>query len=201
MNPARARGLSLLLSVAGTGLALMFAGQPWVIAQRSDGGSEIHATGSQLLGSLMPAAIAVLLLSLALTLVPSTLRRLLAITTLTALAVLIGMVIAVTIAPAAFLDSAAIRSVTGISGDPAQYIAGVAVTAVPFFVIAAFVVALTGSAIAAWTSPRWPDRGQVAKSATERAAKSAHAKRVDAWDELSSGDDPTTEAQPAEPPR
>lgn len=201
MTPSRARGLSLGLSVAGSGLALMFAGQPWLSAQRSDGGSDVHATGSQLLAALMPVAIAVLLLSLALTLVPATLRRLLAITALVALAVLVGMTIAVTIAPTAFVDSAAVRSMTGISGDPNRYLAAVSVTAVPLLTIGSFCVAIAGSALAAWTSPRWPDRGQLAKTATHRATMSAHAKRVDAWDELSAGDDPTSQTAPGERPR
>lgn len=201
MNPSRARGVSLALSVAGCGLALMFAGQTWVVAQRSDGGADIHAAGSQLLGSITPVTLAVLLLSLALTLVPATLRRLLAITALVALAVLVGMTLAVVIAPTAFLGSTAIRGITGLSGDPTQYIEAVHVTATPYIAIVAFVVAIAGGAIAAWTSPRWPDRGQVAKAATVRAEKSRHAKRIETWDELSSGDDPTSQTEPGERPR
>lgn len=201
MNPSRARSLSLLLSVVGGGLALMFAGQTWLTAHRSDGGTDVSVTGAQLLGVLTPATFAVLLVALGIMFVPASLRRLLALALLAAIGVLIGLAIVVASNPSGFLDSAAIRTATGLTGDPASYISSVDLTAMPWLTVGAFALALIGAGLAVVTSPRWPDRGQVAKAASERAAKSQHVSRIETWDELSSGDDPTTDTGETAAPR
>ncbi len=201
MNPSRARSLSLLLSVVGGGLALMFAGQTWLTAHRSDGGTDVSVTGAQLLGVLTPATFAVLLVALGIMFVPASLRRLLALALLAAIGVLIGLAIVVASNPSGFLDSAAIRTATGLTGDPASYISSVDLTAMPWLTVGAFALALIGAGLAVVTSPRWPDRGQVAKASSERAAKSQHVSRIETWDELSSGDDPTTDTGETAAPR
>ena len=188
----RGRTLSVVVILLGAAIVLIGSTQTWLTATVES--TDIPAKGSQALALLQPLALAGLALTLALALVGKVLRFVFA-----GLAVVIGVALAVLIAPIAYEQpvSAVARVVTdhtGVAGvaSVSGLVSGISATAWPIISLVAAIVLAFGGLLALVTAAFWR-RGT---SRYDAPKTSSHAgdgplDAVESWDELTRGDDPT----------
>jgi hypothetical protein len=188
----RVRVLALILPLAAAALALLAWSQAWVIVDLNDG-RQIVATGDVAAPSIPPFAFAALAMVGALSLVGVFFRVLLGV-----VQALLGVGIAVTSAFAlgdpVRAAASRITEATGVDGIAAvvALVDQVSVTLWPSLgLIAGIAAAAIGVGIAV-TATRWPRRtSRFDKTHDTPVEGSSTPDRLQAWDALSDGTDPT----------
>lgn len=186
----RGRGLSLLLVLVGGAVPLIGSTQTWLTAQLPD--ATLDVPGAAASPVLQPLALAALALGLVLALAGRVLRYVLG-----ALAIMLGITLAVTIAPVAFgapvsAVASTVTEHTGLAGEEAvgELVRSIAATPwPPISLVAAFLVAL-GGATAVATAAHWKRSGRRYETAPA-APSDGPLDAIDSWDDLSHGQDPT----------
>ncbi len=188
----RVRLLALLLPVVVGATAFLAWSQPWVIVTLADE-RVVIAAGDAAAPAVPPLALAALALVGALALAGPVFRVLLGL-----LQSLLGLGIAVSgvLAVGDPVASAAARitETTGIAGDAAlrALVSDAALTPWPGVAIAAGAAGVAIGLFIAATASRWPPRTRRYDAVRLAPAEgSGHSARLDAWDALSDGDDPT----------
>jgi uncharacterized membrane protein (TIGR02234 family) len=191
-DPRRIRLLALLLPVVVAAVAVLAWSQPWVALELTDGRS-LAVAGDAAAPAIPPFALAGLALVGALTLAGLVFRVVLGL--LQAL-LGVGIIASASLALADPIAAAAgpLTEATGVAGREAvrALVAASAVTAWPWVAVAAGVLAIVTGVAIALTASRWPQRSR-RYDAVRFAAESGDARteRLDVWDALSDGDDPT----------
>jgi len=188
----RIRMLALLLPVVAAAAAFLAWSQPWVLATLDDG-RVVVAGGDAAAPALPPLALAALALVGALALAGPVFRIILGL-----LQALLGAGIiasgALVLSDPLAAAAPRITEATGVAGVEGvrPLVLEVATTVWPWAAIAAGAAAvLIGLAIAA-TATRWPARSRRYDAVRTTPADGApRLDRLDAWDALSDGDDPT----------
>lgn len=188
----RVRLLALLVPLVVGATAFLAWSQPWVIVTLTDE-RVVIAAGDAAAPAVPPLALAALALVGALALAGLVFRVLLGL-----LQSLLGLGIAVSglLAIGDPIAAAATRitELTGIAGDAAvaALVAQTTLTAWPAVAIAAGVAGIAVGLVIATTASRWPARTRRYDAVRLAPAEgSGHSARLDAWDALSDGDDPT----------
>ncbi|MFC9919095.1 Trp biosynthesis-associated membrane protein [Agromyces binzhouensis] len=207
VHARRVKLLAILGILVGSGLALLAWSQAWYSATLVDGAATGSATTLEVSGqSASPAlsalALAGFALAGALTIAGPVIRVVLGL-----LAALLGgcvvLAASITISGPVAAVSSAVAEATGVAG--AESIAGLVadVVASPWptiAVIGGVIVVLAGVTVVV-TARAWPTSrrygGGVRMTADGDAAVPASDRAVDAWDDLSRGDDPTESPAPA----
>jgi uncharacterized membrane protein (TIGR02234 family) len=209
MSPRRVRLLALLAPAVVAALALLAWTQPWVAAT-IEGGLSVTAAGDVAAPALPALSLAALALVAALALAGPVFRI-----ALGALLALLGTAIA-TSAALALGDpigaaSAAITAVSGVDGDASvrAIVERAALTVWPSLALVAGILAILAGIGIALTARRWPERvrkydavrtvavddaaidGRPAALEAADDGSGARSDRLDAWDALSDGRDPT----------
>lgn len=195
MTGARLRLLAILLPLVSSTVAFLAWSQPWVTVGLTDG-RVLIASGDVAAPAIPPLAIAALALVGALTLAGVVFRVVLGL-----LQALLGAGIAASgslaIADPVQAAAATITKATGVEGlDSLRAIVDqTAISAWPWFAIAAGALAVViGIGIAA-TASQWPERTRrfdaVRLEPIDDTVDAPAPDRQDAWDALSDGDDPT----------
>ncbi|KRF31298.1 Trp biosynthesis-associated membrane protein [Yonghaparkia sp. Soil809] len=195
MTPRRVRALALLAPLVVAALTLLAWTQPWVDAVL-DGDRSVTAAGDVAAPALPALALAALALVAALALSGPVFRVVLGIL----LALLSSAILtsaAIALGDPVGAASAAVTELSGVDGEESvRAIVEAAVLTVwpPVALLAGIVGILAGVGVAA-TARRWPDRVRkydaVRASPAEDPASEGRADRLDAWDALSDGRDPT----------
>ncbi|RRJ87270.1 hypothetical protein EG850_05540 [Gulosibacter macacae] len=186
MTGKRAKRLALLVLLVGAGLGMLAWSQPWASASLADGGTH-EVPGSQASPETLALAMTALAGVVALAIAGRVLRLVVG-----ALMVIVGILMAATVFP---------YEVAAVSLEP---LADAAVTQTfwPILaVVAGVVIALSGM-VALATGRTWPstDRKYSTSRMQDAAAPADDAStRMDQWDALSAGDDPTEEAESESP--
>lgn len=195
MTPRRVRALALLAPLVVAALALLSWTQPWVEVSLDDG-RPVTAAGDVAAPALPALALAALALVAALALAGQVFRVVLGI-----LLALLSSAI-VTSAVLALGDptgaaSAAVTGLSGVDGDESvrSIVATAALTAWPFVALVAGILGCLAGIAIALTARRWPERVRrydaVRTAPSEDPATEGRTDRLDAWDALSDGRDPT----------
>ncbi|GAA1695324.1 hypothetical protein GCM10009792_14150 [Microcella alkalica] len=195
MTSRRVRTLALLAPLAVAALSLLAWTQPWVEIALDDG-RPVTAAGDVAAPALPALALAALALVAALALAGPVFRVVLGIL-LTLLSSAIVTSAALALGDAVGAASAAVTELSGVDGDESvrQIVATAAVAAWPSVALVAGILGcLAGVGIAA-TARRWPERVRrydaVGTAPADEPAAQGRADRLDAWDALSDGRDPT----------
>lgn len=203
MTPGRLRGISLLILLVLSGLALLAWSQTWF--RIGVEGETLDATGDVAAGALAPLALSGLLVVPALAIAGVVFRIVLGV-----LQALLGACIVIQAAMSLGDPITASRSLiadtTGIEGDGVleSLVADVQTTVWPTVALIAGVLLVVAGLAVAVTSRRWPGPTRKYQRARfENADESAtdhsvqgdsadpRATSIDDWDALSGGDDPT----------
>ena len=189
-DPRRVRLLALLSPVIVSAISLLAWTQPWVTLTLADA-TTVVASGDAAAPAVPPFALAGLALVGALTLAGPVFRVVLGL-----LQSLLGVGLiasgALAVADPVSAAAAPLTTVTGVDGlDSLRgLVESSAVTAWPVVVVGAGAVAIViGIAL---TASRWPQRTRrydAVRFASD--ARDSRTDRLDAWDALSDGDDPT----------
>lgn len=195
MTDSRLRLLAITLPIATSSLAFLAWSQPWVVVTLTDGRT-LAAGGDVAAPALPPLAIAALALVAALSLAGVIFRVILGVlqALLGAGVVASGFLAVVDPVQAA---AASITAATGVEGlESVRAIAeSASTTGWPVIAITAGCCAIViGIGISA-TASRWPERTRrydaIRLSPADGADSASTPDRLDAWDALSDGDDPT----------
>lgn len=188
----RIRTLALLLPVVAAAAAVLAWSQPWV-AVTLDDGRVVVAGGDVAAPALPPFALAALALVGALALAGPVFRVILGLLQALLGAGVVASGLLVVSDPVA-AAAPRVTEVTGVAGTEAvrALVSTVAMTAWPPLAIVAGVAAVViGVGIAA-TASRWPARTRRYDAVRLAPADGGNSlDRLDAWDALSDGDDPT----------
>ena len=194
---ARARLTSVLASVVGGAIAIISATQTWLeVTLRAGANEPLPVPGASAMPVLAPLSLAALALGLALTVVGRALRYVFGV-----LGVVIGGAVLIAAARIALehpTDAVAtvVTASTGLSGADAvaDLVGAVTGTFWPVAAAVAGLLILLGGAFALATAHRWRSGGR----RYQREPATGHADlgsrphdAIDAWDDLSHGDDPT----------
>lgn len=202
MTPLRVRAIALLAPIAVAGLALLAWTQAWVTATLDDGRS-VMAAGDAAAPALPALAIAALAIVAALALAGPVFRVVLGLLqSLIAAAILTSAALAVGDPVGA--AAAAVTAVSGVEGAESvrALVTGSSLSAWPAAALGAGILGLLAGAFIAATARRWPARVRRYDSVRTRPADPPRtgadeieaepvADRLDAWDALSDGYDPT----------
>jgi Tryptophan-associated transmembrane protein (Trp_oprn_chp) len=188
----RVRLLALLLPVVVGATAFLAWSQPWVVVTLADE-RLVTAAGDAAAPAVPPLALAALALVGALALAGPVFRVLLGL-----LQSALGLGIAVSgllaIGDPIAAAAARITETTGIAGDAAvrALVAETVLTPWPGVAIAAGAAGILVGLLIAATASRWPPRTRRYDAVRMAPVEgSGHGARLDAWDALSDGDDPT----------
>ena len=191
-DPRRVRLLALLSPVIVSAISLLAWTQPWVTLTLADA-TTVVASGDAAAPAVPPFALAGLALVGALTLAGPVFRVVLGL-----LHSLLGVGLiasgALAVADPVSAAAAPLTTVTGVDGlDSLRgLVESSAVTAWPVVVVGAGAVAIVIGIAIALTASRWPQRTRrydAVRFASD--ARDSRTDRLDAWDALSDGDDPT----------
>ena len=195
MTPRRVRALALLVPLVVAALALLAWAQPWVDVALDDG-LPVSAAGDVAAPALPALALAALALVAALALAGPVFRVVLGIL-LTLLASAIVTSAALALGDPVGAASAAVTELSGVDGDESvrQIVQTATLTAWPSVALVAGILGVLAGIGIAVTARRWPDRVRkydaVRTAPSGDAAAEGRADRLDAWDALSDGRDPT----------
>ena len=194
---ARARLTSVLAIVVGGAIAIISSTQTWLdVTLRAGANEPLPVPGASAMPVLAPLSLAALALGLALTVVGRALRYVFGV-----LGVVIGGAVLIAAARIALehpTDAVAtvVTASTGLSGADAvaDLVGAVTGTFWPVAAAVAGLLILLGGAFALATAHRWRSGGR----RYQREPATGHADlgsrphdAIDAWDDLSHGDDPT----------
>lgn len=194
---ARARLTSVLAIVVGGAIAIISSTQTWLeVTLRAGANEPLPVPGASAMPVLAPLSLAALALGLALTVVGRALRYVFGV-----LGVVIGGAVLIAAARIALehpTDAVAtvVTASTGLSGADAvaDLVGAVTGTFWPVAAAVAGLLILLGGAVALATAHRWRSGGR----RYQREPATGHADlgsrphdAIDAWDDLSHGDDPT----------
>ena len=188
----RVRLLALTLPIAAAAVALLAWSQVWVVVEFGDG-RQVLTAGDSAAPAIPPFALAALALVAALSLAGVFFRVVLGV-----LQALLGFGIAMSgvLALTDPVQAAAVSvtEATGVDGldSVRALVEQVQVSFWPGLAVAAGAAAVVIGIGIALTASRWPDRiRRYDQARLEPAQGSANPDRLDAWDALSDGDDPT----------
>ncbi|MDO5633853.1 MAG: Trp biosynthesis-associated membrane protein [Micrococcus sp.] len=187
----RRRSVVLLALAAGL-LALLSSGQTWVSATGLTTGSvtEIHAAGAQAAPVLSAMGAVTLAAGLALSIVRTLGRWIVGVILLAAGVVVVGSAITAALDPGA-AAARAVAQGTGTTAEAGAYMVSVWPWVAVFAGVVAALAALAALVLGrGWTTSRRYDSPAAPATATA-AAPAEHLDEMDAWDELSRGQDPT----------
>ena len=195
---ARARLTSVLAIVVGGAIAIISSTQTWLeVTLRAGANEPLPVPGASAMPVLAPLSLAALALGLALTVVGRALRYVFGV-----LGVVIGGAVLIAAARIALehpTDAVAtvVTASTGLSGADAvaDLVGAVTGTFWPVAAAVAGLLILLGGAFALATAHRWRSGGRryQREPATEHADSGSRPQdAIDAWDDLSHGDDPTS---------
>lgn len=191
-DPRRIRLLALLLPIVVAAIAVLAWSQPWVTLELTDGRALVVA-GDAAAPAIPPFALAGLALVGALTLAGLVFRIVLGLLqALLGVGIIASAALALTDPIAA--AATALTEATGVAGleSVRALVASSAVTAWPWVAIAAGILAIVTGVAISLTASRWPERTRrydAVRFAPEGGDE--RTERLDAWDALSDGDDPT----------
>jgi hypothetical protein len=214
----RARLLSVVATLTAGALGVVSSTQTWLTVALADTSDELLVPGAAAIPVLAPLSLAVLALGLALSIVGRVLRYAFAALSL-AIALVLGLLtwrVLVDTPTSAF--SSTVTQATGITGEDAvsQLVSRVTTTPWPVVTLVGWVVLLAASALVLTTAHAWRSAGRrydaaagttagraassgpsaggdaAPRAAASRPADHAESRRVDDWDELSRGEDPTS---------
>ena len=191
-DPRRTRLLALVLPIAVAAVALLAWTQPWVALELTDGRT-IVAAGDAAAPAVPPFALAGLALVGALTLAGLVFRIVLGLLqSLLGVGLIASGMLVFTDPVAASL--APLTAATGVDGlaSVRALVESSAVSAWPAVAIAAGVAGILIGVAIALTASRWPQRTRRYDAVRfASVARDSRTDRLDAWDALSDGDDPT----------
>ncbi len=188
----RIRVLALTLPIVAAAIALLAWSQVWVVVVLSDG-REVITAGDGAAPAIPPFALAALALVGALSLTGVFFRVVLGLVqSLLGVGIAVSGVLALTDPVQA--AAAAITDATGVDGldSVRSLVDTVQLSMWPSIAILAGVVGVVLGIMIATTATRWPQRTRRFDQSRLGAAEgSGNPDRLDAWDALSDGDDPT----------
>lgn len=197
MTPRRSKSLSLLVSVALAGLALLSWTQPWftVVLAPTGGHPPLSAGGDVSAPALSALALASFAASGALAIAGKVFRVI-----LSALQLVLGGCVALSAILALSSPVQAVKTVvttaTGVDGDlaVAGLVGSVTASWWPFVALACGVLLFIISGWILVTGSRWPDTGR--KYQALQFTDADGGSPIADWDSLSGGTDPTTNPDP-----
>ena len=195
VSPARARLLSVLVTLACGALGVLSSTQTWFTVDLTGAAAHsLSVPGSTAVPILAPLSLAVLALGAVLSIAGTVLRFVFG-----AVEVVIAAALIVTTWPVAATHpvgavARVVTSATGIAGDAsvAKLIARDVATPWPYVTAVLWVVLMLAGVFVLVTARRWRSTGR--RYRTDAAGRQASAGPLDAvesWDDLSRGEDPT----------
>ena len=193
----RARLLSVLSILAGGLFGLIASTQTWLDATINDGAAEaIHVPGADAIPLLAPLSLAAIAAAMTLSIAGVAFRYLIG-----ALVVIIGIALLTfnvrLLTGASAQDvAAAVTEATGIAGESAIADMVTSLTQTPWVLVTviAWLLVIGGGVITLITARSWPASGKKYRVAAGGAHHCGPLDKIDSWDELSRGDDPTQSA-------
>ncbi|MGF3052552.1 Trp biosynthesis-associated membrane protein [Microbacterium sp. YY-03] len=190
----RARLLSVLGILAGGLFGLIASTQTWLDATINDGAAEpIHVAGAGAIALMAPLSLAAIAAAITLAIAGVAFRYVLG-----ALAVIIGAAMLVMnvrlITGASALDvAAAVTEATGIAGDSAIIAMVTELTLTPWVTVTvvAWLLITAGGLLTLVTAKSWAASGKKYRTSTAGTAHTGPLDKIDSWDDLSRGEDPT----------
>jgi len=188
----RAKPVAVVVLLAAGALVLLGTTQTWLSLAVAQTHGELEVAGSEAALLAQPLAIAVLALSLVLTLVGRVLRYVLGAVATAAGVGIFAAVLPVVTGPPVSSYAATVTESTGLAGEEAisALVSAVTATGWPLTTLIASVVIVLGGAFVLVTAHAW-QRGGRRFDATHAKPSSGPVDPIDSWDELSHGEDPT----------
>lgn len=191
------RRTSVLLMLAGGLFGIIASTQVWLDVAINDGvGEALHVAGADAIAVMAPLSLAAIALSITLAIVGPVFRYVLA-----AIAVLIGgsmLSLNLTLLFGASWRNvqAAITEATGIAGDNVLAEMVTSITLSPWVTITniAWLLILAGGIFVLFTARGWTTAGKRFRTASDAGPSSGPLDKIDSWDDLSRGEDPTQSA-------
>lgn len=193
----RARLLSVMGILAGGLFGLISSTQTWLDATINEGAAEaIHVPGADTLPLLAPLSLAAIAAAITLSIAGLAFRYVLG-----ALAVVIGSALLVLnvrlITGASAQDVAsAVTEATGIAGESAiaDMVTELAITPWVMVTVVAWVLVVGGGLLTLMTARSWSASGKKYRVTPSTPPHTGPLDKIDSWDDLSRGDDPTQSA-------
>ncbi|MBV0894914.1 Trp biosynthesis-associated membrane protein [Microbacterium sp. NC79] len=193
----RARFLSVLSILAGGLFGLIASTQTWLDVTINDGAAEaLHVAGADAIALMAPLSLAAIAAAITLSIAGLAFRYVLG-----TLSVVIGVALLVLnvrlITGASAHDvAAAVTEATGIAGDSAIAEMVTALTQTPWVsvTVIAWLLVIGGGLLALVTARSWASAGKKYRVSTNAAAHTGPLDKIDSWDDLSRGEDPTQSA-------
>ncbi len=190
----RARLLSVLGILAGGLFGLIASTQTWLDATINDGAAEpIHVAGADAIALMAPLSLAAIAAAITLAIAGVAFRYVLG-----ALAVIIGAAMLVMnvrlITGASARDvAAAVTEATGIAGDSAIIAMVTELTLTPWVTVTvvAWLLMIAGGLLTLVTAKSWAASGKKYRTSTAGITHTGPLDKIDSWDDLSRGEDPT----------
>lgn len=196
---------AIALTVAGGGLAMLSWSQTWftlvLVAGAGSGAAAIAVPGQLASPALAALGLAGLALAAAFALAGPGLRVVLAV-----LELLLGgcvlLAASLSLGDPVAAVAPAVTQATGVAGaqPTAALVGSVDATWWPAVAILGGVLLLLAGALVLWSGSAWPASSRrygSAKAGADASARSANDRAVVEWDELTRGDDPTDDVEPA----
>ena len=197
MMRKRARMLSVVGILAGGLFGLIASTQTWLDATMNDGAAEsIHVAGVDVIPLLAPLSMAAIALAITLSIAGLAFRYVLGVLAILIGATLFALNVRLVMNASAQDIAGAVTEATGIAGDSAINDMVTSLTQTPWVTItllAWIVIVLAGLVVVA-TARSWPASGKKYRVAADSAHHTGPLDKIDSWDELSRGDDPTQSA-------
>ncbi len=202
----RARSLSVFAILAAGAVGVVSSTQTWLVVGLAGTAEQLPVSGAAAIPVLAPLSLALLALGLALSIVGRVMRWIFGALSL-AIAVTLGWLTwrVVTDVPTSAIAST-VTQTTGITGEDAisDLVSHVTATPWPVVTLVGWIVLLAASVLVLATAHTWRSAGRRydastssatggpdPKPAASRPADYADSRRVDDWDDLSRGEDPT----------
>lgn len=188
MNPRRLKTTLLLCGIATAAFALLAWTQPWFALTLNDA-RHLDVGGASAAGAVPALALASMVLNAALAIAGPVFRVVLGLLEVVLATLIVWSGVAALVSPIAAFGNA-VSDFTGVSGTDAvaSLVVSLSVTAWPLCAaIAGVLLAAVGIVVVA-SGSRWPTSGRKYSAV---GFESADGSRIDDWDALSRGDDPT----------
>lgn len=188
----RAKLLAVVLLMAASGLVLLGTTQTWLNVSIAEAQGVFPVSGSDAPPMAQPLALAVLALSLVLTLVGRVLRYVLGALATAAGVGLVAAILPIVTGPPVYAYAVSVTEHTGLAGDEAiaDIVSSIDQTAWPLVCLVASVVVVLAGAFVLATAHLWRAGGRRFDT-TPHAPAAGPIDPIDSWDDLSHGEDPT----------